>query len=120
MPFNNPIIRRMCTVASGTFCVIDIADAAIRGFKNKSKLGFLVRVNFVGLGRFAFACGSELRELLRFIRENNEAHGSSKLNNKLNIKIDIDPKLAIQLGRTALHVLLFGLNFIPYHDRTGI
>ena len=53
LPFGNRTVARMLTIATGTFTAVDIADAAIRsgGFNPSC----LLRVNFVGVGRFAFA-----------------------------------------------------------------
>lgn len=53
MPFNNRTVIRMLTIATGTFTAVDMADAAIRsgGFN----AACLLRVNFVGVGRFAVA-----------------------------------------------------------------
>lgn len=31
-PFSNATVKRMLTVAHGTFCLVDAGDAAIRGF----------------------------------------------------------------------------------------
>lgn len=60
IPLNNRTIVRMMTIASGTFMTVDLADAAIRS-ATKSVDGFtfasnmLLRVNFVGIGRFSIA-----------------------------------------------------------------
>lgn len=53
IPFGNRTVERMMTIATGTFTAVDIADAAIRsgGFNPAC----LLRVNFVGVGRFAVA-----------------------------------------------------------------
>jgi len=51
----------MLTIATGTFTAIDLADAAIRGALKSGgnaavfATNFLLRVNFVGVGRFAVA-----------------------------------------------------------------
>lgn len=62
LPFKNRTIVRMITIASGTFTAFDLADAAIRSsVKNgfaispESLKDFVLRVNFVGVGRFAIA-----------------------------------------------------------------
>ena len=62
MPFRNRTIVRMMTIAAGTFTAIDMADAAIRsaiksgGFNAPVFLSnMILRVNFVGIGRFAVA-----------------------------------------------------------------
>lgn len=58
LPFKNRTVERMITIATGTFTAVDIADAAIRsgGFNPAC----LLRVNFVGVGRFAIAIGTDV------------------------------------------------------------
>lgn len=58
IPFGNRTVERMMTIASGTFTVVDIVDAAIRsgGFN----AACLLRVNFVGIGRFVIAIGVDV------------------------------------------------------------
>lgn len=64
-PWKNRTIVRMLTISMGTFEVIDLGDAAIRGaIKSGGTLPgffakFVLRVNFVGVGRFAIACGTD-------------------------------------------------------------
>lgn len=68
IPFNNRTITRLLVIESGTFTAYDIADAAIRSaIKNGGNMynpklysDFILRVNFVGIGRFAIAVGSEI------------------------------------------------------------
>lgn len=67
LPFKNATITRMMLVASATFTIFDVADAAIRSALEKgATLGpqfwksLLFRVNIVGLGRLAFAIGDEI------------------------------------------------------------
>lgn len=63
---NNRTIVRMMTIASGTFCLVDVGDAAIRaGIQSGGNLPvffgkFILRVNFVGVGRFTVAIGADL------------------------------------------------------------
>ncbi len=65
IPFKNRTIVRMLTIATGTFTLIDLGDAAIRGgIKSGGNLAlfakeFILRVNFVGVGRFAIAVGTD-------------------------------------------------------------
>lgn len=67
IPFRNRTIVRMLTISSGTFTAIDLADAAIRStieagppttpaFWSK----FVLKINFVGIGRFAIAVGTDV------------------------------------------------------------
>lgn len=67
IPFNNRTIARMITISSGTFTAIDLADATIRSaIKNGAPSNpafwkdFVLRVNFVGIGRFAIAVGTDI------------------------------------------------------------
>jgi len=68
IPFKNRTIVRMMTIESGTFMAIDLADAAIRSaVKNAGQVAsptfwkdFILRVNFVGIGRFAIAIGTDV------------------------------------------------------------
>lgn len=57
IPFGNRTVERMMTIASGTFMAFDVADAAIRsgGFNASC----ILRINFVGIGRFAIAIGTD-------------------------------------------------------------
>ncbi|MFC4386631.1 hypothetical protein ACFOZ1_02300 [Gracilibacillus marinus] len=66
LPWRNRTITRMLTIATGTFTAIDLADAAIRsvvksgGAAPAFLTNFVLRVNFVGFGRFAIAIGSDV------------------------------------------------------------
>ena len=66
IPAKNRTIVRMLTIATGTFTLVDMADAAIRsavkgGFTPAFWANFLLRVNFVGVGRFAIALYSDVK-----------------------------------------------------------
>lgn len=76
LPWNNRTIARMLTIATGTFTAVDLADSAIRaGLKSGGELmafttQLVLRVNFIGVGRFAIAIYVDLsmgsqREQLR-------------------------------------------------------
>ena len=58
IPFGNRTVERMMTIASGTFTAVDMADAVIRsgGFN----AACVLRVNFVGVGRFVIAIGVDV------------------------------------------------------------
>lgn len=55
-PFSNATVKRMLIVAHGTFCIVDISDATIAGFKTGGGsfniIEFFMRLNIVGVGRF--------------------------------------------------------------------
>lgn len=64
LPWNNRTTARMLTIATGTFTAVDLADAAIRAGLKSVDLGtfgaqLLLRVNIVGIGRFAVAVYSD-------------------------------------------------------------
>lgn len=58
LPFKNRTIVRMLTISTSTFMAFDIADAAIRsgGFN----AACILRINFIGVGRFAIAIGTDV------------------------------------------------------------
>ena len=58
LPIKNRTVVRMMTIASGTFVAFDVADAAIRS--GGLNANCLLRVNFVGIGRFAIAIGTDV------------------------------------------------------------
>lgn len=81
LPFNNRTIARMLTISSGTFMAVDMLDAAVRSaikngcniYNPKLYADFILRVNFVGIGRFACAVGTDIymgykKEKLRYER----------------------------------------------------
>ena len=66
MPFKNRTVIRMMTVSSGVFTATNLTVATIMGAKNSggNLPGFVaqavLRINFVGIGRFAVAIGAEV------------------------------------------------------------
>ncbi len=64
-PFRNPEVNRMLTVAHGTFCVVDITDATVRGFATGggvfNPVEFFLRLNVIGIGRFTISLGGEIK-----------------------------------------------------------
>lgn len=67
-PFSNPTVKRMLTVAHGTFCLVDITDATIRGFVsgggNFNSLEFFLRLNVAGVGRFTICLYGEAKRAM--------------------------------------------------------
>lgn len=72
-PFTNPTVKRMLTVAHGTFCLIDLGDAAVRGgaFGGGSfnAVEFFLHVNIAGVGRFTVALYGEMQRGIQYIDE---------------------------------------------------
>lgn len=64
-PFKNPTIKRMLTVAHGTFCVVDAGEATIRSFiaggGTFNPAEFFMRLNIVGVGRFTISLYGEVK-----------------------------------------------------------
>lgn len=69
-PFSNATVKRMLTVAHGTFCIIDIGDATIRGFEKGigsfNVFEFVLRLNVVGVGRFAISLYGETNRAISY------------------------------------------------------
>ena len=67
LPFKNRTIIRMLTISTGTMTAVDMADAAIRsaikcgGNPAAFASGFILRINFVGIGRFAVAVVTDIK-----------------------------------------------------------
>ena len=81
IPFGNRTVERMMTIASGTFVAVDVADAAIRsgGFN----AACILRINFVGIGRFAIAIGTDIAMGIK--KHNKEVERSAALSEYINL-----------------------------------
>lgn len=66
LPWGNRTIARMLTISTGVFCTFDLLDAAIRGAVKSGgepsmfAKEFVLRVNFVGMGRFSIAVATDV------------------------------------------------------------
>lgn len=63
-PFTNATVKRMLTVAHGTFCMIEIGDATVHGAVAGGTFNvaeFVMRLNIVGVGRFAISLYGETK-----------------------------------------------------------
>ena len=78
LPFNNRVIKRMITIASGTFTAIDMVDAAVhaaiktKGINHEFFASFAVRINIAGVGWFIIACKADRQFITEDIREKKE------------------------------------------------
>lgn len=67
LPFKNRTVIRMLTISTGTMTAIDLAFAAGEAVVKSGGVGpafvtnMVMKVNFVGLGRFALAVGSDVK-----------------------------------------------------------
>ncbi|QCJ40837.1 hypothetical protein FAY30_02330 [Bacillus sp. S3] len=74
MPFNNRCITRMITLATGTFSVVDSADAVIRAKiknpKDNAKVfsDTLLRINFAGVGAFVLSIKNEVKYVAQDVK----------------------------------------------------
>lgn len=75
-PFSNATVKRMLTVAHGTFCLIDVSDATIRGFTTGAGsfnvVEFFMRLNIVGVGRFTISLYGEAKRGIQSSKAKNE------------------------------------------------
>ena len=81
-PFSNPTVKRMLTVAHGTFCLVDVGDATIRAFTTGggtfNAVEFVLRLNIVGVGRFAISLYGETKRAVSYNHEKREADFAAK------------------------------------------
>jgi hypothetical protein len=107
LPFNNRCIVRMITIATGTFSVVDSADAVIRAkLRNpkdnvKTISDTLLRLNFVGIGAFAFSIKNEVKyvaqDVQKFMNKKTKAQmlleqraQSEDVFQSIDIEVDMD------------------------------
>lgn len=78
LPFKNRTVIRMLTISTGVMTAIDLADAAIASVLKSGSVGFafvpnmVVKVNFVGIGRFAIAVGLDVKMGVKRSKLRNE------------------------------------------------
>ena len=101
LPWKNRTIVRMLTIATGTFAAVDITDAAIRSVRTKTPnnpvfwASFILKVNFVGVGRFAISVYSDVR--MEFRRKSSKMDRQIAYNALLyNLNAKLYYKLAEQ------------------------
>lgn len=81
-PFTNPTVKRMLTVAHATFCLFDATDAVIRGAAKA--LGsfdvqeMVMRLNIVGVGRFAISLYGEGKRAIQLRDAKQQAQFASR------------------------------------------
>lgn len=81
-PFSNPTVKRMLTVAHGTFCLVDVGDAVCSAFVSGSgtfnTVEFVLRLNVVGVGRFSISLYGETKRVLSYNQAKQRAEFASK------------------------------------------
>ncbi len=81
-PFSNPTVKRMLTVAHGTFCMVDLSDATIRAFITGggtfNMTEFFLRLNIVGVGRFTISLYGEANQAVVIRKAESKAQFSRR------------------------------------------
>lgn len=76
-PFSNAIVKRMLTVEHGTFCLVEISDAIIKGFATGGGSfnveEFFMRFNVVGVRRFTISLYGEFKRGVQRTKVSTEA-----------------------------------------------
>lgn len=105
-PFGNHTINRMLTISSAVFSAVDITEAVV-------SQKYVIAVNYVGVGRFAVAIGSEIADYLKVrdvkrikqmyedIRRNTFTEKDNNIYERIGEGMNID-KLAITLEQAEL------------------
>ena len=76
-PLKNATVKRMLTVAHGTFCLVDISDATIRSFASGggsfNTVEFFLRLNLVGVGRLTISLYGETKRTFNYHKAKKDA-----------------------------------------------
>ena len=102
LPWNNKCIRRMETISSGVFCVVNMSDAAIRAFlsgaysKGEFTTKLMLRTNFVGIGNFVISIKNDIAaNILGDTKQRSKADEATEAvgvfdNIVIDVAVDID------------------------------
>lgn len=114
LPFNSRALTRMLTVASGSFVVINTAIAAVRSVVEGAASGevgavplFFMRLNYVGIARFAFA----VRADSAYIYEDVEAWWERYQKSKQGREIAVYAPLGQDVQRVLDSLLLIWVEY---------
>lgn len=81
-PFSNNSVKRMLTIAHGSFCLLDTADATIRTFVmgggSFNAEEFIMRFNIIGVGRFAVSLYGEGVRGIEYLKLRKDANFAEK------------------------------------------
>lgn len=81
-PFSNVTVKRMLTVAHGTFCLVDIGDAVGRAFVEGAgafnAVEFVLRLNIMGVGRFTISLYGETKRAMSYSHVKKDADQAAK------------------------------------------
>ncbi len=77
-PFSNATVKRMLTVAHGTFCLVDVGDVVVRGFATGggsfNVAESFMRLNIVGVGRFTISLYGEVKRETKRVAAQEEVY----------------------------------------------
>lgn len=112
LPLNSRALTRMLTVASGSFVVVNTAIAAVRTVAEGTASGgvgavplFFMRLNYAGIGRFAFA----LRADSSYIYEDVEAWWEQYQKSKKRAEVAVYAPLGQDVQRVLDSLLMVWL-----------
>ena len=112
-PYNDPTLTRMLTIATGVFTTIDVTEAIV-------SQKYWLSVNYVGVGRFTLALGTEMvgylkRRKIKEIKKMYESieintYGTTDDNIYKRIEEDMDlEKFGLNLEQT---MILYNLEYL--------
>lgn len=90
LPLNSRSIKRMVTVSSGSFVAINVSGTAVKAaIKSKGNTGlfcseFFLSMNYVGIGRFVFACASDAEYIKEDVKGAYEKYAQERENIRKN------------------------------------
>lgn len=83
IPFKNRALTRMITIASGVFVTVNLSGTAIKaavdskGVKEAAIGDFFLSINYVGIGRFCFACATDAKYIKEDLKNVYEKYYAS-------------------------------------------
>lgn len=90
LPINSRSMKRMVTVSSGSFVAINASGTAVKAaIKSKGNAGlfcseFFLSMNYVGIGRFVFACASDAEYIKEDVKGAYEKYAQERENIRKN------------------------------------
>ena len=94
LPVNSRALTRMLTVASGSFVVVNASLAAVRAATEGAATAgagaapsFFVRLNYVGVARFAFALWADSSYIYEDAKEAWDRYGSEKAGTDISLYV---------------------------------
>lgn len=90
LPLNSRSMKKMVTVSSGSFVAINVSGTAVKAaIKSKGNTGlfcseFFLSMNYVGIGRFVFACASDAEYIKEDVKGAYEKYAQERENIRKN------------------------------------